>query len=109
MILTSAGAVVDTAASAAAGYACATARGYDLIVADIAMPGEDGFSLVRRIRARLDGADRMAAIAVTAHAREEDRARALSVGFVAHLAKPFEPERLLEVAASAVRASPTPR
>jgi PAS domain S-box-containing protein len=108
MILTSAGAIVDTAASAAAGYACATAHGYDLVVADIAMPGEDGFSLVRRIRARLDGAGRMPAIALTAHAREEDRAKALSVGFVAHLAKPFEPERLLEVAATALDGSPWP-
>ena len=47
---------------------------------------------------------RLHAIAVTAHAREEDRAKALSVGFAAHLAKPFEPERLLEVAASAMGA-----
>jgi signal transduction histidine kinase/CheY-like chemotaxis protein len=103
MILANAGAVVDTAASAAAGYTFATTRGYDLVVADIAMPGEDGFSLVRRIRARLDDARQMPAIAVTAHARDEDRAKALSVGFVAHVAKPFEPERLLEVAASALR------
>ncbi len=103
MILANAGAVVDTAGSAAAGFACATSRGYDLVVADIAMPGEDGFSLVRRIRARLDDVCRPPAIAVTAHAREEDRAKALSVGFVAHLAKPFEPERLVEVATSALR------
>ena len=47
----------------------------------------------------------MPAIAVTAHAREEDRAKALSVGFVAHLAKPFEPERLLEVAATVLGAA----
>jgi signal transduction histidine kinase/CheY-like chemotaxis protein len=104
MILANAGAVVDTAGSAAAGYAYATTRGYDLVVADIAMPGEDGFSLVRRIRAGLHDVRRMPAIAVTAHAREEDRAKALSVGFVAHLAKPFDPERLLDVAASALRA-----
>jgi PAS domain S-box-containing protein len=105
MILRSAGAVVDTAASAVSGYECAAANVYDLIVADIAMPGEDGFSLVRRIRADLDRAARTPAIAVTAHAREEDRAKALAVGFVAHIAKPFEPERLLEAAAGALGAS----
>jgi len=108
MVLASAGAIVDTASSAAAGFACATTRPYDLVVADIAMPGEDGFSLVQRIRASLDGTASLPAIAVTAHAREEDRARALAVGFVAHLAKPFEPERLLEVAASALRGAPLP-
>jgi signal transduction histidine kinase/ActR/RegA family two-component response regulator len=101
-ILSSAGAVVDTAGSAAAAYDRAAVNGYDLVVADIAMPGEDGFSLVRRIRAGLAGAANIPAIAVTAHAREEDRAKALGVGFVAHLAKPFEPERLLEVAAHAL-------
>jgi signal transduction histidine kinase/ActR/RegA family two-component response regulator len=105
MILASAGAVVDVAASAAAAYDLAVARGYELIVADIAMPGEDGFSLLRRLRARLVGGVAMPAIAVTAHAREEDRAQALSVGFVAHLAKPFEPERLLEVAATVLGAA----
>ena len=103
MILANAGAVVDTAASAAAGYACATTRGYDLLIADISMPGEDGYSLVRRIRARLGDAQRMPSIAVTAHAREEDRAKALSAGFIAHLAKPFEADRLLELATSALR------
>jgi signal transduction histidine kinase/ActR/RegA family two-component response regulator len=104
MILANAGAFVETAASAAAGYDCAATGDYDLLVADIAMPAEDGFSLVRRLRARFDAARHMPAIAVTAHAREEDRAKALSVGFAAHLAKPFEPERLLEVAASAMGA-----
>jgi CheY-like chemotaxis protein len=63
------------------------------------MPGEDGFSLVSRWRALGSRQARTPAIAVTAHAREQDRDRALSVGFWAHLAKPFEAQHLLDVAA----------
>jgi CheY-like chemotaxis protein len=63
------------------------------------MPGEDGFSLVGRWRALGSRHARTPAVAVTAHAREQDRDRALSVGFSAHLAKPFHARHLLDVAA----------
>jgi CheY-like chemotaxis protein len=61
----------------------------DVIVADIAMPGLDGFTMIARIRAALGGrAPR--AIALSAYARAEDQARALASGFDAHVAKPVD-------------------
>jgi CheY-like chemotaxis protein len=65
----------------------------DVIVSDIGMPLEDGFSLVRRLRARpaRSGGD-VPAVALTAYASASDRDAALAAGFQAHVAKPFEPE-----------------
>jgi signal transduction histidine kinase/ActR/RegA family two-component response regulator len=67
----------------------------DVLLADIAMPEEDGYALIQRIRSSPAG--RIAAIpaaAVTAHARDDERRRALAAGFHLHLAKPFEPGQL---------------
>jgi PAS domain S-box-containing protein len=67
----------------------------DLLVSDISMPGEDGYALLRQLRAAgLDG-DTLPAVALTAFARPEDRTRALSSGFQAHLGKPIDLESLL--------------
>ncbi len=69
----------------------------DVLLADIAMPGEDGYSLIRRIRA---GGSRLASIpaaAVTAHAREDERTRALAAGFHVHMAKPVEPSEIVRM------------
>ncbi len=67
-----------------------------VVVSDISLPGEDGYSLIRRIRRRHpDGGGRVPALALTAHARKEDCARALSAGFQVHMAKPIEPEQLV--------------
>ena len=72
----------------------------DVIVSDIAMPGEDGHWLIRSVRALSEPARRSTpAIALTAYSRSEDRARALVAGFNAHLAKPVEPEILLQAIA----------
>jgi len=68
-----------------------------IVVADIGMPGEDGYTLIRKLRA-LD-AGRYAdtpAIALTAYARAEDAARARAAGFDLHLAKPVEPATLVQ-------------
>jgi signal transduction histidine kinase len=65
-----------------------------VIVSDLSMPGEDGFQLIRRIRAERS---RVTAIALTAHARPQDRERALAAGFQMYLAKPIEPTRLGQV------------
>ena len=68
----------------------------DIVVSDIGMPKEDGYSLIRSVRAResLDTAH-VPAIALTAHARPEDVAQALASGFQMHVAKPVDPSRLL--------------
>ncbi|MDQ2970026.1 MAG: response regulator [Acidobacteriota bacterium] len=77
----------------------------DVLVSDIGMPDEDGYALIRAIRALpADRGGAVPAIAVTAYAREEDRLRALAAGFQAHLAKPVDPGEL--VAAVARVASP---
>jgi len=96
-------AVVATAASAA--DACEQLRDgrFDVLVSDVGMPGEDGYSLMRRVRALSGLRGRIAAVALTAHARPEDRARALEAGFQWHIAKPIDPAEL--VAAIAALAS----
>jgi CheY-like chemotaxis protein len=66
----------------------------DLIVSDIAMPGEDGYMLIRAVRS----SERLAhipAVAVTAHARLEDREAALTAGFKGYVAKPIDCDLLL--------------
>ena len=94
-VLRSAGAEVVEAGSVREALTALRVFRPHALVSDIAMPGEDGYSLVRRIRqwpAEEGGAT--AAIAVSAYAREEDRARALAAGFHDHLPKPFEPQAL---------------
>ena len=72
----------------------------DVIVSDIGLPGEDGYILIRRVRALdPDRGGRIPAVALTAYASPEDRARALGVGFQAHVAKPVEPDELAAVVA----------
>jgi CheY-like chemotaxis protein len=66
------------------------ADGADLVVSDIAMPEEDGLSLIRRIRELPEPLAHVPAIALTAFARADDRARAIEAGYQLHLAKPVE-------------------
>jgi len=65
-----------------------------VLVSDLSMPGEDGFSLMHRIRTQATNGHRLTAIALTAHARAQDREQALAAGFHMYLAKPIEPARL---------------
>lgn len=68
----------------------------DLLMSDIEMPDEDGYSLIRRVRALEDRQSRsIPAIALTAHARASDRLRALSAGYQLHMPKPVEPAELV--------------
>jgi signal transduction histidine kinase len=75
----------------------------DLLISDIGMPGEDGYDLIRKVRAlTTDACARVPAVALTAFARSEDRQRALLAGYQLHVAKPVEPSELLTVCASLV-------
>jgi signal transduction histidine kinase/ActR/RegA family two-component response regulator len=77
----------------------------DVIVSDIAMPGEDGFTFVRELR-RIEasrGERRVPVAALTAFARPEDRQRALAAGFDAHLAKPVDPATIHATIAGLMR------
>jgi CheY-like chemotaxis protein len=69
-----------------------------LVVSDLSMPGEDGIALVRRLR-ELDGAAGRyrPAVALTAHARPDDRRRALEAGFDAYVVKPVDTRDLVSV------------
>ncbi len=72
----------------------------DVLLSDLGMPGEDGYSLIRQIRERPpEQGGRVPAAALTAYARAEDRQRALDSGFQTHLAKPFDPAELVATVA----------
>lgn len=67
------------------------------IVSDLSMPGEDGYALLRRVRASEGAPKRTPVIALTGLASAEDRARVLWAGFQAHVAKPVDPDELARV------------
>jgi signal transduction histidine kinase/DNA-binding response OmpR family regulator len=89
------GAVVAAAGTAAEALAILDREGIDVLVSDLAMPGEDGYSLIRKVRAR--PGDRLASIpaaALSAHVRVEEKADAVLAGFDLHLSKPIDPVAL---------------
>jgi len=82
----------------------------DVLLSDIGMPGRDGYSLMRQVRALpAERGGGTVAIALTAYARAEDRVNALRAGFQHHIAKPVEPLELLGVVARGLRPSTEPR
>jgi PAS domain S-box-containing protein len=88
------GAQVRVSASGVEALEILRREGADVLVADIGMPGMDGYELIRRIRALDGGLRHLPAIALTAYAGDGDRRSALEAGFQLHLAKPVEPSRL---------------
>lgn len=107
-LLEQCGAVVTPTASAGEALAtfdaaCAPGtksdeRRFDVLVSDVGLPEKDGYELLTEVRARAAGA-RLPALALTAYARDEDRRKALQVGFEGYLAKPVEPRALVETIA----------
>jgi CheY-like chemotaxis protein len=70
----------------------------DVLLSDIAMPDEDGYSLIRKVRARDPARGGLVpAAALTAYASPEDRLKALRAGYNDHLPKPVDPAVLVEV------------
>ena len=98
------GAIVTAASSAAEGLRLASRHSFDVLLFDIAMPEQDGYSLIRSIRAPLDAKSRIPAIALTAYGRPSEREIALAEGFDDYLKKPVEPADLISLVASVVRA-----
>jgi signal transduction histidine kinase len=89
---------VTTAPHAADGFDALQAGTFDLLLSDIGMPGEDGYSFVRRIRELAPTANgAIPAIALTAYARGEDRTHAIRAGFDVHMSKPIDPSELMAV------------
>lgn len=74
----------------------------DVLISDISMPSEDGYSLIRRIRSSQSGT-KIPAIALTAYAREEDKQKAIEAGFDMHLPKPIEPFQLAQSVSQLVK------
>jgi CheY-like chemotaxis protein len=89
-VLGTLGAKVTAVDSAQHALEWLVAQGADVIVSDIAMPDEDGLSFIRRVRALPEPLGQVPAIALTAFARADDRARAIDAGYQLHLAKPVE-------------------
>ncbi|MDB4929392.1 MAG: hypothetical protein JWM10_1876 [Myxococcaceae bacterium] len=105
-LLHSCGASVSTAGDAAEAARLLRAERPDVMVSDIGMPGEDGLALIARVRrwAPSEGGG-VPAIALTAFARPEDRARAISAGFTAFLTKPVDLSLLLKTVVRMLRGS----
>ncbi|NEX59629.1 ATP-binding response regulator [Noviherbaspirillum galbum] len=104
------GAKVTTAGNAQEGLSLLGQRGFDVLLSDIGMPGEDGFSMIGRLRQGGGLNHAIPAASVTAFARSQDREKALLSGFDAHVVKPVEPGELIAVVlalAKRDRLSPT--
>ncbi len=101
VVLKQAGAEVRTCLSATQALTAMDSWVPDILVSDIAMPGEDGYTLIRKVRARKteDGGG-VPAVALSAYGRSEDRMKALSAGFQVHVGKPIEPSMLVDVVAT---------
>jgi CheY-like chemotaxis protein len=97
---------VTTAESAARALELIQVERIDVLLSDIGMPGEDGYSLIRRVRALgSSGVASTPAAALTALARKEDRQQALQAGFQLHLTKPVDSRTLVAAVAALHRLS----
>jgi signal transduction histidine kinase/ActR/RegA family two-component response regulator len=98
MLLGEAGASVRTATSAAEALALLRWIRPHVLLSDLAMPDEDGYSLIRSLRTiERHGGRRTPAVALTAYVRVQDRARAVEAGFDVFVEKPVDPEELVSV------------
>ncbi|MGK4008835.1 PAS domain-containing protein [Sorangium sp. So ce1036] len=104
IIFVRAGATVSEAASAGAALEALRGGEFDVLISDIGMPGEDGYAMMRRLRALGPEvpASGIPALALTAYTRMEDRRQAIAAGFQMHLAKPIEPNSLITAVAHLV-------
>jgi CheY-like chemotaxis protein len=99
-LLESHGALVVAAASATEAIDAFRERRADVLISDIGLPGLDGYDLMRQIRREFSPDHRVAAIALTAYVRAEDRTRALRAGYQAHVTKPVDGAELIATVAS---------
>ena len=103
LIVSQAGAVVRSVATTAAALAALASSRADVLLCDIGLPTEDGYVLIQKLRALpADQGGATPAVALTAFAQASDRARAVAAGFDTHVAKPTEPDSLLQTLADAL-------
>lgn len=104
ILLTQAGAEVRVTRSARETLDLLDSWQPHVLVCDIAMPQEDGYSLIRRVRGRSpEDGGQIPAVAITAYARTEDRQMALRAGFQEHIPKPFQKEQIVRIIAGLVK------
>lgn len=104
-VLEMSGAQVRSVPSVEAGIQAVGEFRPDIVLSDLCMPGEDGYSLIRRLRALPEAAGgRTPAVAMTAHSFYDDEGRALKEGFQLFLTKPMDPQRLVDRLGELVRA-----
>lgn len=107
MMLQRCGAEVTLASSAAEALHCIETEKPDALISDIAMPDEDGYELMRKVRALPPERGGLTpAIALTGYAASRDREQALAAGYQSHLAKPIEQSQLIRAIADLVREQP---
>ncbi len=99
-VLIDCGAEVTVAASVAEAIEHLKQKSFNVLITDIGMPEEDGYALIRKLRALAGEQGKIPAVALTAYARAEDRVQALRSGFQMHIAKPVEPAELIAVVAN---------
>ena len=102
-ILEQYGAAITAASNAAEGLVLSKREAFDVLLCDIAMPEQDGYSLIRRIRSSADEKSRIPAVALTAYGRPSEREIALGEGFDEYMRKPVEPNELISLIARTVR------
>jgi signal transduction histidine kinase/ActR/RegA family two-component response regulator len=103
-ILRQSGADVLTATSAGEAYELVQRERPDVLVADLGMPEEDGYALLRKVRELApECGGSIPAVALTGYASEEDRRQATLAGFQSHLSKPVEPTQLLTIVANLIQ------
>jgi len=98
-VLRQRGATVEEAADAEIALESIRRARPDILLSDLAMPGQDGYTLIRKVRA-LPGGSAIKAAALSAYVRTEDRLKALWAGFETHIPKPVQPNELAAVVAS---------
>jgi signal transduction histidine kinase/ActR/RegA family two-component response regulator len=109
VMLGNSNAVVHTASSASDALEILEWFQPDVLVSDLAMPGEDGYSLIRKVRVLgVTSGYQIPAIALTSYVRVEDRARALTAGFSMFVPKPVQPEELIAAIANLAEESSEP-
>jgi CheY-like chemotaxis protein len=101
-MLAETGAEVFDAASAPLALIAVEEVRPNVLVSDIGMPGQDGFALIREVRARGHSFQNLPAVALTAFAGPEDRRRTMLAGFQVHVSKPVDPRELTAIIATLI-------
>jgi len=102
VLLEEAGAAVSAFSSPLEALQALAQSRFDLLISDIGMPNINGYTLISEVRATSPLNREIPAIALTAYAGERNQRRAIAAGYQAHIAKPINPQALLEVTSSLV-------